>query len=439
MTSDYKMELKNFQNVQYFGKFTVGGQELPVIYDTGSFEIIVLSTLCTNCEKGPAMYNPKLSMTFAEGDRLVAQHVFGSGPVTSQKGLETCQVGASSSPLKATSMPFWQVLDHDIDVWDKYSEFSGIVGLGHSAHTPEMQGQNHTGEALPQDDVLLERLGINAFSICLERGTGTPSGWLTAGPSVEHAGQSSIYRHVPVVGQIHWGVQMTSLQAGGLEATDACSPSCAAIIDSGTSLIAAPGAAFHALAPVFEMIKKDCSNLDDLPDITFNLGPERFVLPPAIYVLQLTFYSEKPQSVWEAMFKPPELVEHTECVPGFMQMDKLTANYGPVWILGMPFLRYYHTTFQRDPKTVHIAFADASCQPTASAPSIFTRLPGQSHLGSTNTSQLTKVGNFAGAASKAGTASQVARVQLPKGAGLHHPVVRMPPWALDKTRSVIDF
>merc|ERR1719359_585085 len=73
---DYKLQMVNFQNVQYFGDFTIGGQALPVIYDTGSFEIIVLSTMCKKCEKGPTMYDPGRSRSFKD-ERLVAQHVFG--------------------------------------------------------------------------------------------------------------------------------------------------------------------------------------------------------------------------------------------------------------------------------------------------------------------------------------------------------------------------
>jgi hypothetical protein len=243
----------------------------------------------------------------------------------------------------------------------------------------------------------------------------------------ENAHVSSIHKHVPVVGNIHWGVQLTQLRAGGREATtQACNPSCAAIIDSGTSLIAAPGEALSALMPVFDSIKKDCSNLDDLPDISFNLGSEQFALPPAIYVLQLSYYRPKAQGVWEAIFSPPELELVTECVPSFMQMDMRTANYGPVWILGMPFLRYYHTTFQRNPKSVHIAYADARCEPSANPPSIFVA----------NVSRSNATASFNGQESESRGSARAAQVELPKDAQGDHPEaklragVRLPPWAI---------
>jgi len=425
---DYSMKLVNFQNVQYFGTFTAGNQELPVIYDTGSFEVILLSTLCTDCEAGPAMYDAKSSPTFDAGDGVMAQHVFGSGPVLSKRGVETCRVGPSNSPMVATGMPFWQVVEHDIDVWHKYAEFSGIVGLGHSAHAPSMEGNSSRSSEL-DSQVLLERIGVSSFSICLERSTGTPPGWISFGPQVDSARASPHFRHVEVVGQIHWGVVMTSLSAGGpqwVSGSDPCNPSCAAIIDSGTSLIAAPSGVFARLSPVFDSIEKDCSNLGSLPDITFNLGAELIILPPAIYVMKVTHYVEKPQTVWESMVEPPSLIPVTECVPAFMPMDKMTTQYGPVWILGMPFLRYYYTVFERSPKAIHIAYADASCSPTGTAPSIF---------GFTATSDAAGSAMPVAAAAGANTTGHSTGVQAAAHSTLDRytaheaPAIRIPAWA----------
>merc|ERR1719428_699290 len=100
------------------------------------------------------------------------------------------------------------------------------------------------------------------------------------GPSAENARYNSKFRHVPVVGDIHWAVLMTRLGAGGQESHDACNPSCAAIVDSGTSLIAAPTPALQALNPILSKIDPECKNLDTLPDVTFLLGRETFTLQP---------------------------------------------------------------------------------------------------------------------------------------------------------------
>ena len=41
----------------------------------------------------------------------------------------------------------------------------------------------------------------------------------------------------------------------------------------------------------------------------------------------------------------------------------MKTQLGPVWILGMPFFRYYHTTFNRDRQVMRFAKAGEDCQP----------------------------------------------------------------------------
>mmetsp|Transcript_100234 Transcript_100234/g.287976 ORF Transcript_100234/g.287976 Transcript_100234/m.287976 type:complete len:93 (-) Transcript_100234:200-478(-) len=45
-----------------------------------------------------------------------------------------------------------------------------------------------------------------------------------------------------------------------------------------------------------------------------------------------------------------------------MQIDMM-SQHGPVWIMGMPFFRYYHTTFDRTTKEMLFARAGPDCQP----------------------------------------------------------------------------
>merc|ERR1719235_1806260 len=124
------------------------------------------------------------------------------------------------------------------------------------------------------------------------------------------------------------------------------------------------------MAPVFNQIDPDCGNLDSLPDITFHLGGGTVTLPPAIYVIRVTGYVEENQNIVESLFGPPKLRAVTQCVPAFMEVN-MNTEYGPMWILGMPFLRYYFTVFQREPKSLHMAFATAQCEPSADPASIY--------------------------------------------------------------------
>jgi len=170
---------------------------------------------------------------------------------------------------------------------------------------------------------------------------------------------------------VHWSVDLTYLRAAGWESNqDACNPKCAAIIDSGTSLIVAPTTVIQALAPVLDQIDPACGNLEQLPDITFVLGSERFEIPPAIYVIKLKMYEEKNQTGWDAMWGPPEKVVVIKCVAAFQEAN-IQSDVGPVLILGSPFLRYFYTVFQRRPKSIHFAYSTSDCMPTNTKPSIY--------------------------------------------------------------------
>jgi len=371
---DFSLELRNLHNVQYFGEVDVGGQVLSALYDTGSFELIVLSTLCKDCESGTPIYDQKKSKTFSGGDAYMAKHSFGSGEALGKHGIEAVTVGGSYGPLSASKVPFWQVIDHGMDdIWDKNSAFSAIVGLGPATQTPNM-GQNSSDDVFSHDPALLETLGVNAFAICYGRGPGDSApGWLLVGQSVDAAtvASASDFVHVPVVGMWHWAARMTELTAVGpsgvvsLKGSGACQPSCAAIVDSGTSLILAPVSVVDALDPVLGNIKKDCSNLQELPEIHFKLGTESFSLPPAIYVLKRTGYTQEEASVWDSLTgSSPEKKLVSQCVPAIVGMDLETETEGPALILGMPFLRYHYVVFQREPKSLHIARSTAECKPS---------------------------------------------------------------------------
>eukprot|EP00746_Dinoflagellata_sp_MGD_P012394 gnl/MRDRNA2_/MRDRNA2_126431_c0_seq1.p1 gnl/MRDRNA2_/MRDRNA2_126431_c0~~gnl/MRDRNA2_/MRDRNA2_126431_c0_seq1.p1 ORF type:complete len:466 (+),score=59.95 gnl/MRDRNA2_/MRDRNA2_126431_c0_seq1:149-1546(+) len=363
---DVRLKLNNWKNIQYIGKFTVGGQELPVIYDTGSFEILVLSDLCKRCRTQGPIYRSSQSSTFDPGSRLVGKHVFGSGPVLSKKALETVKVGNTQSPLVATEMPFWMIMDHNVPVWNEYSQFSGIIGLGHTSTAPTQDTKD------VEDPSILTKVGVTAFAVCLERSSGTPPGWLTLGPTAEKAQGDWRFKHVPVTGTHHWSVDMTYLRAAGWEADkNACKPSCSAIVDSGTSLIAAPPVVMKALAPVLNKVDSQCRYLDQLPDITFYLGEMRFELPPSIYVIKVKTVVEKQKSGWESMWGESEKVVVTRCIPAFQEFNMQSSNGSPVWILGSPFLRYHYTVFQREPKSIHFAYSTSDCYPSATEPSIY--------------------------------------------------------------------
>mmetsp|Transcript_112774 Transcript_112774/g.297828 ORF Transcript_112774/g.297828 Transcript_112774/m.297828 type:complete len:424 (-) Transcript_112774:89-1360(-) len=341
----FRQTLHNYQNVQYFADFDIGGQQIAGIFDTGSFELLVRSSRCDHCIHPTPPYDHKRSDTY-RSNGTVAKHVFGSGPCVSVMGYESVTVGGV---LHAERQAFWEIVDHRIRVLDT-ARFAAIVGIG-----PNFAAEN-------AEKTLLTSYGISAFSICLQRESGSP-GFLTwDAPRGDDEGRIV----VPVIGKHHWVTRLQDVTfikpLAHLEQIP-CGDErgCAAIIDSGTSLIAAPGIALMLLSEQIPPIKEDCSNLDDLPTLLLKLDGHDLELPPEAYVMRVTGAVLTADDVWDVLFFKPRIRRLDMCMPAFMQIDMM-SQFGPVWILGMPFLRYYHTTFDRERREMRLAAAGDSCE-----------------------------------------------------------------------------
>lgn len=365
-TPSYVLKLSNNNNVEYVGDFTFGTQTLQAIYDTGSFEVVTLSTLCKACDREGAVYDRKKSETFEELHEGTANeelhvHQYGSGPVWSSKGEETLRIGDGESPLKVESMPFYQVVKHEITAWET-SKFVAIIGLGPLDKVPPMQGLEEEKET---EDTLLHRLGLEQFSVCLGRGNFAP-GLLGFGPKIASLKKEDVFSSLEVVGKIHWGVKMTNWAPGDF---NPCDPSCGTVIDSGTTFLSVSPKALEAMAlsGLSDQINKDCSNLDDLPDITFELDGQKFSLPPAAYVMEVEFEEVKQITLLEKGIQKKIKELHEQgvtrgCVAAFQEIDHET-QFGPMMILGMPFLRYFYTIFDRHEKKIYTAPSTEECSP----------------------------------------------------------------------------
>lgn len=335
------LEMSNYLGVQYIAPITIGSQALSAVYDTGSFDIMAVSTGCTVCKSSLRAYNNANSSTFASGGRPAAEHEYVSGKVTAKQDFESVRVGGVDSPLLTQSMPFWQVVDTDIEIWTKdRAQFTVIVGLGHSDTVPKADGRPSRSPSL------MEKVNAQRFAICLERGEDNP-GWLTINPKMSAATQS-LFRTVPVVGNNHWSTPMPSVEVVGFTA-NLCRRRCVGIIDSGTSMIGIPTAAIVEMDELINQISADCQDMDLLPDITLNIGEHSFTLPPSAYVLKISSEISNGQ-VFES------------CLPAFMNIDMETDD-GDVWILGMPFLRNFYTVFDREGPSIHIAGQGPKCEP----------------------------------------------------------------------------
>mmetsp|Transcript_56418 Transcript_56418/g.114952 ORF Transcript_56418/g.114952 Transcript_56418/m.114952 type:complete len:312 (+) Transcript_56418:2-937(+) len=300
-------------------------------------------------------------------------------------------------------MPFWQVVSHDIAVWDKHAHFSGIVGLGHPSRIPEGFDADPSSK---EDKTLLAAMGVGRFAICLGRGGPKAPGWLSFGSAATSVGGS--FQTIRVVGKVHWGVELTEVRASGANLPNPCSQSCGAIVDSGTSLIAVPPSALPMVKELSAMVSRDCSNLESLPVLHLKLDGMDIQLPPRAYVVK----SKTNTTVLQKLLS--RSIPAQQCAAAFMVVDK-SSEYGPVWILGMPFLRYYYTVFDRTSKEIHIAQATPTCTTETNAES----------TGLLNTTALgVKAGVDVGLGARTFSAADYEATEADLGS------LRMPSWAL---------
>lgn len=313
-----------------------------------------------------------------------ARHLFGSGPVVSVRGYDTVHFGdwrAENAP-RLPWTPLWLVRNHEIDAWDNNAKFSAIAGLGPKSLVPLM---DTNGEKVP---TMLQRAGVNRFSICLKRlsprqekimdeqnanGNTESSDDLPSGELIFNAPRASENpKQIRVVGLMHWAVKMSMFSSQKTSNTpdpkNYCMGGCAAIIDSGTSLIAAPTSVIDAISAEVNL-SQNCEGIENLPNLEFRFGEDKFqktfTLPPSAYVVKLTGQADT-TSIFEWWMGNRKVENTVMCSLAFMPMDTADQKWGPVYIFGMNFLRYYKTTYVREnqhcPPKMYFNEVDHNCR-----------------------------------------------------------------------------
>jgi len=389
----------NVQDVQYFADLTVGGQPITGLLDTGSFDLVVFDQACEGCGDA-GTYSSSRSSSYTAG--LVTQTMeYGSGSVEAREAFDQVALG----PYGEINLTFWNVMDADMPVLESAS-FNSIVGVG----PPETSGSD--AWSLVEDDMhelrrhlqnenvlpsatateelkkavdlatvagieptLIKADNVAHFSICLGRKSGSV-GYFTWNDT-SYLDTPSLFTYIKVLGKHTWTINMTNMQLslGGKESgLFGCQHGCGAIVDSGTSLLLMPEDAIEALRAMLRDMNVDCTNIHSLPELTFKLAGKDFVLPPHAYISQTEDWGEEDSSNFNV--KRNRLAEKVrldfgggECELAVMG-SRSETNWGPLWILGMPFLRSYYTTFKvgrnHDERALFTAPAGGDCTPAGS-------------------------------------------------------------------------
>nr|XP_060627529.1 embryonic pepsinogen-like [Anolis sagrei ordinatus] len=315
--------LLNFLDTEYYGTVYIGTppQEFTVVFDTGSSNLWVPSTYCSDapCQNHPR-FDPSQSSTFQNTQQTMSIE-YGTGSMDGILGYDTVTV----SDITVTNQEF-ALSSSEPGAFFTYVKFDGILGLGYPAIavsdvTPVFN--NMVDEGLVQE---------NLFSVYL--GGGGTGSMITFG-GIDESYYTGSINWIPVTQQGYWQIGLDSILVNGQAI--ACSGGCQAIVDTGTSLLAGSPSdisnlqnAIGATPGQYGQYDINCGNLGNMPDVVFVINGIQFPLTPAAYTLEQS---------------------QGECHSGFQ------VTSGDLWILGDVFIRQYYSIFDRANNQVGLAKA----------------------------------------------------------------------------------
>ncbi|XP_029907485.1 pepsin A-like [Myripristis murdjan] len=293
----------------YYGVIGIGTppQFFKVLFDTGSSDLWIPSINCTS----PACYdhakfNSTASSTFQAGSKSFSIS-YGTGFMSGITGYDTIKISDIYVEHQIFGLSHFEAPFLEAVPWDGILGLA-LPGISVEGGTTVINNMWNQGK-LPQD----------LFSIYLSSSV--------EGSMLILGGTDPLYfsggiNWVPVHGATgFWAIIIESITINGN--TVACSGSCQAIVDSGTSLIVGPSKDINningwvgAYTDQFgNEAVVSCSNLNVMPDIVFNINGYSLSLPPSAYVMQSST---------------------SQCKTGFESGS---------WILGEVFMRQFYTVF----------------------------------------------------------------------------------------------
>ncbi|KAL5730025.1 phytepsin [Ranunculus cassubicifolius] len=223
--------LKNYMDAQYFGEIGIGTppQKFTVIFDTGSSNLWVPSAKCyfsVACYFH-SKYKSSQSHTYKKNGKSAAIH-YGTGAISGFFSEDNVQVGdlivKKQEFIEATREPSITFL---------VAKFDGILGLGFQ--------EISVGNAVPVWYNMVKQGLVKepVFSFWFNRNQEEEEGGeiVFGGSDPKHYKGNHTY--VPVTQKGYWQFNMGDVLIGG-KSSGFCSGGCAAIADSGTSLLAGP-------------------------------------------------------------------------------------------------------------------------------------------------------------------------------------------------------
>ena len=234
--------ITNFMDAQYFGAISLGTppQSFQVVFDTGSSNLWVPSAKCAftqiPCDLHAKYESADSATAEAKGDAFAIQ--YGSGSLSGFLSADTLTWGGLEIKhqvfAEATKEPGLAFM---------FAKFDGILGMG----WPQIA----VDRVAPPFYNAFEQGAVseNVFSFWLNRdesSEGGPGGELVLG-GVDPAHHVGPHTWLNVTREGYWQIAMDDVLVGGASAGRCGAKGCAAIVDTGTSLLAGPTEVIEAI------------------------------------------------------------------------------------------------------------------------------------------------------------------------------------------------
>ncbi|XP_038675205.1 pepsin A-like [Scyliorhinus canicula] len=318
----------NYLDLSYYGTISIGNppQSFTVIFDTGSSNLWVPSIYCNaaSCTKHRRFY-PNRSSTYSTHNQRVSIQ-YGTGAMNGILGYDTVRIANMAIRNQefglATSEP---------GGFFGYVKFDGILGMGY-------QSLAASGATTVFHNMLAQHLvDQHLFSVYLSRENGQSGSEILFG-GIDSSHYTGQIHWVPVTREAYWQINIDRVTINGQVV--ACDGGCAAIVDTGTSLLVGSTSAIDtiqnrigATEGYYGMYSIDCNKVNSMPDVVFTINGMDFPLPAQAYTLKSSYNGQ------------------VSCSSGF------GGGGGGLWILGDVFIGEYYTIFDHGNNRVGLAQA----------------------------------------------------------------------------------
>ncbi|KAJ9186052.1 hypothetical protein P3X46_005606 [Hevea brasiliensis] len=225
--------LKNYLDAQYLGEIGIGSppQKFTVIFDTGSSNLWIPSSKChlSLACYFHSRYKSSRSSTYARNG-TTCEIQYGSGSIVGFFSQDNVEVGN----LIVKDQVFIEAT-REGSLTFVLAKFDGILGLGFQ--------EISVGNAVPVWYNMMQQqlVGDDVFSFWLNKDPDAVEGGEIVFGGVDEKHYKGKHTYVPITQKGYWQFSMGDFLIGD-HSTGVCQGGCAAIVDSGTSLLAGPTA-----------------------------------------------------------------------------------------------------------------------------------------------------------------------------------------------------